>query len=359
MAEKPDGHEGRLVAEIDQSVFKRELEALDEARPAAHFFDHARHIVRDHVGILPTGALVKIGIVAFAGRRVAERAVRIAGADEAGEPAVRQRVVPDVAPVARAREQPAGLVGLAESGGDLRGAPVVVGEAQRAGAGFHAPAVIVFALVRDPAQRAVVLGAAARVGGEHLPGGVPVDAGNLLGVGVADHIVRLVAALPHAILFALDEGGRALPVAVQTLRERADVAGHHIGAHDGHERKEGFPGIPERVVVVPAGRVNRPAVCITSAVARLHEGVKEMAVEKALLLLRHTINRDRGERLVPGALGRRLQRAEIPCRNLAVKPLARTFDRGKRDRDFQKNHARRAGVETQPGTETFAFFDTG
>ncbi len=224
--------ERRLVAEVDQPALQRVLQPPHERLAPAAERHQARQVMPGVERVLPAGALVERAVVAPArvggllGGRPRdprpERAVGAASAHEAGKAGgrVRQRGVPDVRPASAPPQQPFRRVGLAELRGDLRRAPVVVGERQRRAAGAEPPAVVVRDVGRHVAPLAVAGRPVVRVRRQHAPRPFPVDAGDALGRRVRDHVVHVVSALSRAHLLPLRERHLAPSAARQPAGER-------------------------------------------------------------------------------------------------------------------------------------------
>ena len=248
-----------------------------------------------------------------------EGAVFLASIDEPRESAllILARIVPHVRPVPAARAQTRRLSRLAQAFRHLRRAPVVVREADRAGTRLHAPAVVVLHVVRHPALRPVVRRAPRGVGLEHAPRPRPVDARHLPRPRIRDHVVHVVAALPRAVLLALDERGAALPVAREARRERVHHAGVDVRFREREQRIERAPRVPERIVVVPNRRAGRPVREVVSTVPGLEHRVVEVGVEHATRrLIREPAGLDPAETLLPHRLRLSLKGVEVPVGNL-------------------------------------------
>ena len=276
--EEPRNQERRLVVEGDETVLQRIRDAALECVPAPTATDQAVHVVRDEKRILPAVRLVEVGVESTSGIGLREASVLAARTRKAAHATGRVEggCVPYVRPVPRPREEFLRHLRVAQAAQHLRAAPVLICEIHRGGTRLHAPAVILALAARHVASLAVAFCASRPAAAKERRHARPVDAGDFLRPRLGDHAVRLVAALPHLVLLARRVAGVASAGAREAVGEGVDVPGERLRVDDRLEREVGAPGVPERVVVVPADSVRR-------AVARLDERLREDRVEMRAL----------------------------------------------------------------------------
>jgi hypothetical protein len=156
---------------------------------------------------------------------------------------------------------------------------------------------------------------------EGFVGRLVVHASEPFGEGVGDQHVAVGAAAGVAVVAGDAAVGHPAGVAVD-VHQRLHHVALPLGLDEREQRVDGAEGVPEDVVVLIVGLGPEPGELAGHVVRHDHRVVQGGAKDPALLL-RAALDLDFVERFLPGGLGPRLCRLEVPVRQARLRVGAR------------------------------------